>query len=124
LKIPRGSRSMPGRIQKKNNKISSYRSPSDQYFKILEQLPDIVYIIDPKGRFQYLNPAVRIIGYDPIDLIGRHFWRIIHPGDRKRVSREFILPAMKGKVTGDNNAPKLFDERRTGARQTRNLEIR
>lgn len=124
MKIPRGSRSITGTTRKKSNKISSYQSPSDQYFKILEQLPDIVYIIDPKGRFQYLNPAVRIIGYEPEDLIGRHFWRIIHPEDRKRISREFVLPAMKGKVTGDNNAPKLFDERRSGARQTRNLEIR
>jgi len=124
LRIPRDPRSMPGRIPKKNNKNSSDQKPLEQYFKILEQLPDIVYIINTNGKFLYLNPAVKIIGYDPIDLIGRHFWRIIHPGDRKRVSREFILPVMKGKVTGDNNAPKLFDERRSGTRQTRNLEIR
>lgn len=115
---------MAGRAQRKHDKIIFCQFPSDQYFKILEQLPDIVYIIDPKGRFQYLNPAVRIIGYEPVELIGRHFWRIIHPGDRKRISREFVLPPIKGKVTGVVNAPKLFDERRTGIRQTRNLEIR
>ena len=115
---------MTGTTRIKSNIINPDQTPLDQYFKIFDQLPDIVYIIDPNGRFTYLNPAIRILGYESTDLIGRHFWRIIHPADRKRISREFILPALKGKVTGDSNAPKLFDERRTGARQTRNLEIR
>ena len=124
MRIPRDPRPMTGTTRKNNNKISSDQTPLDQYFKIFEQLPDIVYIIDPNGRFLYLNPAIRILGYESNDLIGRHFWRIIHPADRKQVSRKFVLPAMKGKVTGVMGAPKLFDERRTGGRQTRNLEIR
>jgi PAS domain S-box-containing protein len=111
-------------MRKVNQPLHKFPPERDQYFNVLKHLPDIVYIIDPDGRFLYLNPAIKILGYDPINLIGRHFWRIIHPDDRKKVSREFVLPALKGMVTGNRYAPKLFDERRTGDRQTRDLEIR
>lgn len=92
--------------------------------EILQRLPDIVYVIDRQGRFQYLNPAVAILGYRPAELIGRHFWQIIHPDDRKKISRKFILASMKGLKTGPERTPKLFDERRTGLRSSRNLEVR
>jgi hypothetical protein len=48
----------------------------------------------------------------------------VHPDDVRLFARNFILPKYKGKITGDMNAPKLFDERRTGSRKTKDLEIR
>jgi two-component system, sensor histidine kinase PdtaS len=40
------------------------------------------------------------------------------------VSREKVLPGYAGKSTGEAQAPKLFDERRTGDRKTSGLEVR
>jgi len=96
----------------------------DKYLAILEELPDIVYKIDPTGHFTFINKSVRILGYEPEELIGQHFSKIVHPDDVKCFSRNYILPKYKGKITGDANAPRLFDERRTGKRKTKDLVIR
>lgn len=95
-----------------------------EYFGILQELPDIVYKIDPDGHFTYVNASVKVLGYEPEELIGKHFSTIVHPDDVKSFSRAYVLPQFKGMVTGHKNSPKLFDERRTGIRQTTNLTLR
>jgi PAS domain S-box-containing protein len=95
-----------------------------QYMNLLQAVPDTVYILDEEGRFMYLNDAVRDLGYEPSKLIGKHFSEIVHPEDVAKVSRADVLPSFKGTVTGEAAAPKLFDERRTGHRMTKNLELR
>jgi PAS domain S-box-containing protein/putative nucleotidyltransferase with HDIG domain len=97
---------------------------AERYIAIIKALPDIVYRIDPEGNFMFVNDSVRSLGYEPNELIGEHFSKIVHPDDVKLFARNFILPKYKGKITGDVNAPKLFDERRTGSRKTKDLEIR
>ncbi|MGB7055203.1 MAG: HD domain-containing phosphohydrolase, partial [bacterium] len=97
---------------------------AERYITIIKALPDIVYRIDPDGNFTFVNDSVRNLGYEPEELIGEHFSKIVHPDDVKLFARNFVLPKYRGKVTGDDNAPKLFDERRTGIRKTKDLEIR
>jgi PAS domain S-box-containing protein/putative nucleotidyltransferase with HDIG domain len=103
---------------------SKLNADAERYVAIIKALPDIVYRIDPDGNFIFVNDSVRSLGYEPEELIGQHFSKIIHPDDVKLFARNFILPQFKGKTTGDDNAPKLFDERRTGNRKTKDLEIR
>jgi PAS domain S-box-containing protein len=95
-----------------------------QYLNLLQAIPDIVYILDGEGRFIYLNDAIKTLGYDPGHLIGRHFSEIVHPEDVTKVSRVTVLESLRGTATGPQAAPKLFDERRSGARMTKNLELR
>lgn len=95
-----------------------------QYLNLLQAVPDIVYTLDGRGRFIYLNDAIRSLGYEPANLIGKHFSAIVHPEDVSRVSRAEALQPLVGVSTGDAEAPKLFDERRSGHRMTRNLELR
>lgn len=96
----------------------------EDFYSILEGLPDIVYRIDPQGNFTYINNSIRILGYEPVELIGKHFSTIVHPEDSAYLSRQALLPRYEGQTTGHQGAPKLFDERRTGRRRTRGLEIR
>lgn len=91
---------------------------------LLQAIPDIIYRLDIRGYFTYVNGSVEKIGYHPKDLIGKHFSTILAPEDADNVSRKFVLPKMKGKVTGDERAPGLFDERRGPGRNTTNLEVR
>lgn len=95
-----------------------------QYMNLLKAIPDIVYILDGEGRFMYLNDSVKSLGFEPSQLIGKHFSEIVHPADVPRVSRLEVLRSFKNTDVGHEGAPKLFDERRTGARMTRNLELR
>jgi len=95
-----------------------------QYLNLIQAIPDIVYILDGDGRFLYLNDAIHQLGFTPSELIGKHFSEIIHPADLPLVSKNEVLRDFKGEVTGPDKAPKLFDERRAGARMTKNLQFR
>lgn len=116
---------------KNNNKINiesvqklDALNSNHQNIDILKIIPDIVYRINSEGMFTFLSDSVVDIGYTIDELIGKHFSIIIHPKDIKLISRDIVLPKFEGKITGDKNAPRLFDERRSGSRSTKNLEFR
>lgn len=104
-------------------KIVALIASEDRYRSLVTTIPDIVYRIDTDGRFTYLNEAVEVLGYTPENLLGSHFSKILLPADVENVSRDMVLPKYKGKTTGPEDAPKLFDERRTGKRKTKGLEV-
>jgi PAS domain S-box-containing protein len=134
-KPKRGSKKAPKKLKKKvgrtgkqqvktNNAQKSNDGLMDIYQSILYELPEIVYKIDPEGTFTFISKAVRVLGYEPKELIGKHYNKIVHPDDVRCFGRHYVLPKFMGKKTGDTHAPKLFDERRTGERKTKDLEIR
>lgn len=101
----------------------SLRLTEERYMDLVNALPDIVYSLDGDGRFVYINNSVKQLGYDPAALIGTHFSTILDESCVQEVSRESVLERYRGRVTGQEEAPKLFDERRTGDRKTRDLEV-
>ncbi len=102
-----------------------YLTLSEQMYRnLLQAIPDIVYTLDEDGYFSFVNDAVRELGYEPNELIGAHFSSILDAEDLPLVSRASILKDFIGKSTGGSDAPKLFDERRSGERKTRNLELK
>jgi len=94
------------------------------YMNLLRAVPDIVYVLDGDGYFVYLNDAVSQLGWKPSELIGKHFAEIVHPDDLPEVGRSIVLRRFEGIATGPTAAPKLFDERRSGDRMTRGLDVR
>jgi len=105
-------------------KVEALTASEERFRSLVMTVPDIVYRIDPDGRFTFLNDAIMGLGYTVDELVGEHFSRLIHPADVDDVSRAAVLSRFAGKETGPEAAPKLFDERRTGARRTANLEVR
>ncbi len=105
-------------------KLTQLQESEERFNVLMQMIPDIVYRIDAEGRFIFVNDAVQRLGFQPENLLGKHFSEIILADDVEQVSREHVLPHFKGKVTGPDQAPKLFDERRTGDRATKNLKIR
>jgi PAS domain S-box-containing protein len=95
-----------------------------RYEDLVDALPDVIYELDPAGNFSFINQSVKMLGYRPEDLIGKHFSVLLYEEDVPHVSREHILPFYTKNRTGARNAPKLFDERRGVDRKTENLEIR
>lgn len=96
----------------------------DSFMNLVKALPDIVYALDAAGHFVYLNDAARSLGYEPEALLGKHFTEIIHRDDRLAVSREAVLARIRSQEAFPETPPKLFDERRSGQRMTRELEVR
>ena len=72
---------------------------------IVSALPDIVYRLDAEGKIVFISDAIRDYGYDPSALVGRSMLDLVHPADR-------------------NRAEHRINERRTGGRSTRSLELR
>lgn len=99
-------------------------SPGGSFSTLIQALPDIVYILDGDGHFIFLNDAVSSLGYEPASLIGKHFTLILHPDDRRQVSRSDVLAEIAKMPAFPAVPPKLFDERRSGSRMTRELEVR
>ena len=95
----------------------------ERYRALVMTVPDIVYHIDAEGIFTFLNDAVRRLGYSPQDLVGKHFSSIMLPTEAAAVSRDAVLPGLRNQEIGADNAPRLFDERRSGARKTTGLEV-
>ncbi|OGD29852.1 MAG: hypothetical protein A2Y56_12940 [Candidatus Aminicenantes bacterium RBG_13_63_10] len=97
----------------------------DQYKTLLQTIPDIIYELDARGQFTFLSDSVGQLGYVPHQLLGKHFSTIVHPEDLDNVSSAVVLARYKGKgAPGEGGGPKLFDERRTGNRMTKNLNVR
>ncbi len=98
--------------------ISSQIAAKMELESLLATIPDVVYKIDPNGIIRYLSPAIEAFGYKVSDLIGKHFSHFIRTETFPSISRPKAL---------ENSRPgsqiHLFDERRTGERATKGLEI-
>jgi PAS domain S-box-containing protein len=95
-----------------------------RYEDLVHALPDVVYELDSEGRFTFINNSVRLLGYEPGDLLGKHFSILLYEEDAQAVDRETVLKAFNGVATGPALSPKLFNERRSIERRTENLEVR
>jgi len=100
------------------------RSDAEKFQRLIDAIPDIVYRLDAEGKIVSISDAVRNIGYEPDELIGKPIQSLIHPDDFARCNRQDLLKLYSGKTTGYGKAPKLLDEKRKGDRMTRNLHLR
>ncbi len=72
----------------------------------VENSPDIIYMLNAKGEFIFLNDAIeRILGFSKKELRHKHFSELVHPDDLAL-------------------AQNVFNERRTGKRGSREVEFR
>ena len=95
-----------------------------RYEDLVHALPDIVYELDSEGRITFINNSIRLLGYEPAELAGKHFSVLLSESDAKAVDREDLLDLFRGSRTGPALSPKLFNERRAMPRCTENLEVR
>ncbi|MCX7025102.1 MAG: PAS domain S-box protein [Spirochaetes bacterium] len=103
------------------------RSTVDQgrrYENLVNALPDVVYELDRRGVVTFVNAAVSNLGYEPGEIVGRHFSVMMFDDDVRNVDRGKVLAFYHGLNTGTTLSPKLFNERRGPERKTENLEIR
>ena len=77
-----------------------------RYRALFEGSSDFIYVLDSGGYFTFANAeSGHLLGYDPEEIIGKHFSDILHPDDVDAVGR-------------------AFHERRTGERAARRVEVR
>jgi diguanylate cyclase (GGDEF)-like protein/PAS domain S-box-containing protein len=73
---------------------------------IVNNSPDIVYVLDSQGLFTFINDRIEILlGYKREELIGKHYSVLVHEEDLAEANY-------------------VFHERRTGARASKDVELR
>ncbi|MBF0160715.1 MAG: response regulator [Magnetococcales bacterium] len=121
-------------ILKKNNELNALHArmnrlnadllvSKEKYQTLVQTVPDMIYQLDEQGRFTFINHAMERLGYTTDELLGQHFSVIIEPADLDAIRFSHRLQISKDAGSG-LPPPKLFDERRTGPRQTLGLEVR
>jgi len=93
-------------LKRKLSYLKNQLELSEQKYRfIANNSPDIIYLIDQRGFFLYVNDRIfDLLGYKPEDLVGEHYTTIISGEDKQKA--EFI-----------------FNERRTGDRSSKNIEL-
>jgi len=95
------------RLEEENREMQLRLSESEKLHRyIVNSSPDIIYMLDEEGRFTFVNERVEtLLGYRVDELIGQHYSVLVHEDDREQ-------------------AQYRFNERRTGDRASRNVELR
>jgi PAS domain S-box-containing protein len=69
----------------------------ERYRSIVENVEDVVFLLDPKGRFQYVSPSISKYGFTPEDIIGHPFEHFVHQADLPGLD-ESLGRALEGEV--------------------------
>ncbi len=83
----------------------------ERYRNLVENLNDVVFMLDLEARIQYISSAIEKYGYSVDEVVGRPFFRFVHPADVERLleglrdtlaggieSREFRAYDKQGRV--------------------------
>ena len=69
---------------------SSLARTRQRYEILLGNIDDVIYELDPDGRFRYVSPAIsRILGYEPQELEGEQCAGLIPPDRREEWNEQF-----------------------------------
>lgn len=76
---------------------------SERRFRtIMEQMDNAVIVINDRGEIQFVSQAARaIIGFEPEDVVGKHFEEFIVEEDRQYASQEFARVMHSGESARD-----------------------
>jgi len=92
-------------IKNRLNVEKKLRASKKQYSTLVENSPDIIYMLDEQGNFRFVGGAVEaLIQFRANELVGSHYSTIFRKDDLQKVCYH-------------------FNERRTGQRSTREFEI-
>lgn len=69
-----------------------------QFQELVETLHDMVWEIDPTGRYTYVSPQVKkTLGYEPHELLGKTPFDLMPPDEAQHISDEFAALIKKQK---------------------------
>jgi len=62
------------------------RKSEEKHRALVEGISNIVFTTDAKGKLTYVSPVIQtLLGYDPSDLTGNHFYKLAPPDERYKI---------------------------------------
>ncbi len=96
LALLRANRAHADEIEERKGAQHALRESELRYRTPVENVPDLIYTLDPKGRFTAVNEfALELLGYGKDDLVGQAFDTVVHPDDVQR-ARELFERTVSG----------------------------
>ncbi len=69
-------------ITERSKAEQAIRRSEGQHRSLVENINEIIFTLDTRGRFTYISPVLeQTLGYSPDDIIGRPFNCFVHPDD-------------------------------------------
>jgi PAS domain S-box-containing protein len=67
------------------------REKEERFRAIAENAQEWIWEVDSDGKYTYSSPVVEnILGYSQGEILGKHFYDLFHPDDRKNLKREAV----------------------------------
>ncbi|MEN8177552.1 MAG: EAL domain-containing protein [Pseudomonadota bacterium] len=95
------------RLQEENKSIQLRLEESENLHRfIVNNSPDMIYLLDQDGKFAFVNKRIEtLLGFKQVEIVGEHFSKLIFQDDLE-------------------HADFTFNERRSGDRATKSIELR
>jgi PAS domain S-box-containing protein len=71
-----------------------------RYREVVDGTNDIIYVMDHKGNFKFINNAARQLGYEPDEIIGRNIYEFYAPSSSKYAQELFRLQRAGAQLRG------------------------
>ena len=102
----RSNRAHADEIEERKEAQHALRESESRYRSLVENVPDLIYTLDPQGCFTAVNEfALDLLGYKKDELVGHPFEKVVHTDDLRR-TRELFEQTMAGR--GDKHRDLRF----------------
>jgi PAS domain S-box-containing protein len=98
-------------ITERKKAEQAMRRSEEQHRSLVENINEIIFTLDIKGRFTYISPVLeQTLGYSPSDIIGKPFNCFVHPDDAPG-----LLVTLERGLSGDQKTDEVRVLDKTGS---------
>ncbi|MBN2224976.1 MAG: PAS domain S-box protein [Deltaproteobacteria bacterium] len=92
--------SMIGTAIARNEAQAALTQSEQRYRELVDNTSDLITMSDYRGNFKFVNDAVRQLGYEPEEVIGRNIYEFYAPSSKKYAQELFRLQKTGARLTG------------------------
>ena len=102
----------------------AWEASEDRYRLLVEHASDAIFQIDLYGKIVFANRKTDdLLGYDPSDMVGRHFIEFVSPESRRKALKMAVLLFRKGDDEAGDTRIELGFSKKDGSSRYGDLNV-